>query len=308
MNKLKFILTAGIAATLTISCSTVDDILNGDSSSSSKVSTTTPSSSSGRNNSSSSSGGSSPSGGGTTETFTLVEREDLYFKYKGGNAYESCEGGNIIEHPYEKLVFYSIKNNVLDWTWTYDGYEGLEIGDTLNLKGTSNNLTGTWTRTKNKDASCELNTEFDSPFYSCKEGYDITKAVFNATNVVITRDECLTVSWVNGSVDYQGWKTKVVDCNTLEFSKGSDKITRKLTKTGEEMIYNGSSCKDIQPNKSQKELACATAWAQYSRAIAEGEDDSSLDYYYYNNISNDEYYPCLRELLPEDWWGDEGGD
>jgi len=305
MNKFKFILMASIAAILTLSCSFLDDDSKDNSSNSSGNKSSSSKDRPNGGDSSDSNNGSNSSGG-TTETYTLEKHEDLiYFRYKGGVSYESCEaGGDLVEYPYERLVFYSIDNNILNWTWTFSYDDDLIVGDTLNFKGTSNNLTGTWTRTKNKNASCELNDEFDFPFIDCKEGYDITKAVFTNDKVTITRDECRTDDAVNGAVDYRGWKTKVVNCNTIEYSKGSNKVTKKFTKNGEEMSYNGSEpCK--QPDKPTKQAACAAAYAKY---VAEGGDVDEWDsYYYYQNIG-DPYYSCLENTLPDDWWGyDEGG-
>jgi len=160
-----------------------------------------------------------------------------------------------------------------------------------------------------------LNDEFDSPFIYCRDGYDITKAVITATTVAITRDECETDGTLNGNVDSEGWTTKVVDCNTVEFSKGSDKITRKNTKTGYEWSYKGKTCKQkAQPDKNTKKAACRAAYLHYMEDVANGEEyyDYGWQYYYYQIYDDVLFDECIHETLPEDWWpedwSDEGGD
>jgi len=318
MNKLKTILAASIAAALTMSCSSVEDILNGDSSSSNGVagvssSETNPSSSSGGGNSSSGGGSSSSVGGsvgGTTETYTLLGSNESFFTYEKINDYDSCEEGGILKPGKDTLrIYYSIENNILTWEslWSYDN----DINDTLKFNGTSNNLIGIWTRTKDKNASCEKRNEEEYSYMYCKEDYDITKAVITAATVAITRDECLTDTEVNGKVDNEGWRTNVVDCNTVEYTKDSRKITRKLNKKiGDEMSYNGKPCKVSKPNENTRQSYCDIAWTLYKLDMAEGNDGYGLNGYYYNQLDNgDGYYDCLKETLPADWWPvDDGYD
>ncbi|GBU26218.1 hypothetical protein R83H12_02912 [Fibrobacteria bacterium R8-3-H12] len=70
----------------------------------------------------------------------------------------------IYEYIEENTVNYSINNNIL--TWKY-----IRKNDTLNFKGTSNELIGTWTRTKDK---YHLIEEYWKDYY-----YDILEKDFN---------------------------------------------------------------------------------------------------------------------------------
>jgi len=320
MNKLKFILTASIAAILTLSCGMLEDSKDDKSSDSSgdKVSS-----------SSKGNGGGSSSGSttGITKTYDLVDKTSDQFTYE--EKYDICTEGKFKPDSSEYTFNYSIKNNVLS-AYTYSEE------DTLNFKGTSNKLVGTWTRTKsscekvvydtycseyNYDACIDLEhicseyDEFDDcidygsyycydeEFYyddsnclkhdevsynHCKDGYDITKAVVTEENISITRNACPNDVYVNGNDIRNGWKIKVVDCNTYEISKGSDKITVKQDGEAETYTYKSKSCKYDAPSKDEKAAACASAWDRY-----QDED--------YMWILRQDFNDCLNDLLPEDY-------
>ncbi|GBU26220.1 hypothetical protein R83H12_02914 [Fibrobacteria bacterium R8-3-H12] len=300
MNKI--ILMAAIAAALTLSCNLPKDEED-DGETNGGVD-----GSSGSNNK----GSSSSKGGGTTETHDLVDLDDDYFSYLVKGTNDQCEEGGVlesIEWSYENTVYYSIDNNILTLKDNYSDE------DTLLFKGTSNDLIGTWTRTKDKAASCKEKTqrwcrEYDyetnqcldyeeETYYSCKENYDITKAVIAETTVQVTRDECRTDEIVNGS-SFEGtdWKEKAIDCNTVEIYKGSEKITWRETRTSEEISYKGKSCK-YSPSKSQKEAACREAWNKYHQTEEYWED-------YYWDILYEDYSDCLKRILPAEFFDDYG--
>jgi len=285
MNKLKFILAASLAATLTLSCT---DLGGGG----------------GEDPPSSSSDGGVPSGGGSsssvgsttgskTETYTLIENgsNGEYFSYSYSYEYDVCSEGRFEtrrSEPTERYQSYSIRSNTMTWGDESDAY----WGDTIQFKGTSNNLTGIWTRTR---SSCDLNNDpygGDDNLY-CKTNYDITKAVFTATTVAITQEECPTDIYTNGDIG-SGWTRRVVNCNTMEMSKGSDKITEKRTATSSEISYRGNSCK-WENTIAKKQTACRTAWDRYS--------DNDFEW-----VMNNDFQNCLVDLLPEEFFAGGGGD
>jgi len=269
MHKFKIIsLTAGIAATLTLSCSNGDDNTGG---------------------------GGSP----VTETYTLENKTATQFTYtEVEKDDERCSNGVLEEREYPRTIHYSIQNNIMTWQDEYAD----DDTDTLHLKGTSNELTGTWTRTKNKASSCRLYTEKycinwesggcndyeEETWYGCKEGYDITQAVFTETTLKITRDECWTDEVENGR-NYKGWIMKVIDCDATEYSKGSEKLTYRETRTTEVINYKGRSCSYQKPTKAQKQAACQKAW------------NENKDYWDILDEAKESYHNCLEGLLPPEF-------
>jgi len=305
MNKFKFILSASIAAVLTLSCSNndVDDPPpNGKISSSSRGVSGSSSSDADNNRSSSSSSNISSSsqktssssnenpseGYSETETYN-VEYDENNFKYTEVIKQDYCGEGGILEtddNSYENYINYSIEDSIM--VWEQPDYS------TLDFKGTLDDIMGTWTRTIDKATSCDYDEEYDY-YYYCNDGWNITKAVFTNETVSITRNICLTKDQYhyNGEEWWAAsdWTIKVVDCNTLEISDGSNKLTHKITKTGEEYSYKGSTCKYNEPSKTKKEAACKEAW------------NSDEDY---EDILRKDYYSCLKGLLPEVWGEGEG--
>jgi len=282
----KIILTAAIAAALTLSCAPAED----------EKEETNGNGGSGGNNS----GGNSS--GGTTETYTLTySDDDEYFTYLMPLEWDYCEEGGVLKtekDSYERDQYYSIDNKVMTWGDEFDIQYG---GDTLLFKGSSNEIKGTWTRKKgSKATSCRYDEDnYYDPGMYCKYGYDITKAVFTDSKVTITREECPTDYEVDVEDYENGWKSKVVNCNTIEISKGSDKITIKRTKTSEEVSYKGKSCKWSEPTKAQKQSACKKAWNEY-----QDEDE----YYSILRELNYAYNECLNNTLPEEFTGGDDYD
>ncbi len=322
MNKFKIILVASIAAALTLSCSILNDESKDDSSSSNNSGKKSSSSKDGPSggDSSDSNNGNNSGSGGATETYTLTEQDEERFSYFVPYEYSRCEesGLETTKDSIEMSLEYSIDNNIM--TWGDESNMWGELIDTLIFKGSSNELKGTWTRTRNKATSCYLEEYGYEPGMVCKRNYDITKVVFTDSKITFTRDECLTDTRIE--LDYgNGWKDKVVNCNTIEITKGSDKITKKITKTGEETSYKGQSCKFSEPTKAQKQTACKKAVNEYP-----GEDEygyPNYGYAYYDLLDKlyESYYDCLADILPEDFlendycdynpddsdcWGEEG--
>jgi len=313
MNRI--IITAAIATALIFSsCSTdVDDPPSKKKSSSSGMSSSSGRSSGG-GNSSSDDGSSSSRGGsnssGADKTYELADHDDESFTYLEEEREYSCEENGNLNFTIEtsdNTVYYSIEDQIMTWGNDYNLLEG----DTIQLKGSSDELKGTWTRTKSKDNSCTLKSDDDYSFswFECKNYYDITKAVITSSSVTITREVCDTDEAVNDS-EINGWKIKVVDCNTVEYSKGSYKVTEKSTETSEEVRYNSQTCK-LSYAETDKRAACKEAWDIYQE---EGADDISyLDYYYRTSIyrKEDAFDDCLKSKLPpeflEDFFDISGG-
>ncbi|MDR0515591.1 MAG: hypothetical protein LBH25_00930 [Fibromonadaceae bacterium] len=239
-----------------------------------------------------------------TEKFIIIESDDYSFAYADTGTANKCKEGGILEKEISGISVYeadySISNNTLAW-------EPRKIGrDTLNFKGTSSSLTGTWTRTKN--ASCKSSGDDDY-----NEHCSITKAVFTEKTLTLTHSVCPTDILTNGSEE-KGWKLKVVDCNAIELSKGSDKVTGKTFKTkygfSGEMVYKGKTCKFngriAQPSYADREKACKDAWNKVQRY--EEWDNNDLKWLYDESLkhnsdmaSYDNYVKCLCETLPKDF-------
>jgi len=281
MNKLKFILTACLAAALTLSCSQEDDE-SGDSSSS------------GGGNSSgevSSSSGGAPGSFITTEgPFDLVV--DAFagdFTYTNVYPDGMCSEGIYTEEPYSfnTVIRYQIENKTL--TWDYSNY-----GEEIYFNGQSNELFGTWTRTPNRDVDC-------SDEFGCKFDWDITKAEIANNTIKISRYNCPMQYWRTGEEWNYDWTVEVVDCNTLKISSGSDKVTYKVTKNGYEYTYGGKTCKYKNLSSfsfAEKKAACAEAWENF------GEDSDDFDWDYaedYDYVLNYSYYECIQDI-PESFF------
>jgi len=317
MNRI--IITAAIAAALAFSSCSTDDgepvkkksssSRGGSSSSSggnSSIGDGDSSSSIDGNSSSSSSRGDGSNSSGTSKTYSLADYDDEYFTYLEEEKLDYCDEGGILKFQIEtndNTVYYSIEDNILTWESDYSLFDG----DTIQFNGSSAELRGTWTRTKDKEASCELQ-EGDDLFswYECKSNYDITRAVFTSSTVTITRDVCETDGAVTDSEIY-GWKIKVVDCNTVEYSKGSNKITEKTTETSEEVKYNNQTCK-LSFAETDKRAACQDAWGKYQEEEEEEEDIDIdvLDYYYKDamELTQVAYDNCLKSKLPKEFLED----
>jgi len=332
-SKLVLAATFGLALAFTFSCSKdepiCDDVVccegngcpttggssssgGGGGSSSSEIGVSSSSS-----NGSSGSGANSGGGGLVTEVYTLESKTTNQFTFTVVDMEDQCKEGGILEtETYEEsnTINYSIDHNTMTFKIS-------EYSDTLLFKGTSNELLGTWTRTKNKTASCQLRTETyctmevcdeegcvctryeNESRYSCKAGYDITQAVFTPTTVAITRDECGTDTEVDGSIGEAGYTIKIIDCNTIELSKGSNKITIRESRNSAEVSYNGQSCKVEERNftKIQKQAACTTAWNEH-------QNEPYWEDYYYDILLGNDFEDCLKRILPAEFWHDDDED
>jgi len=268
MNKLKFLLTASIAAVLTISCASDDDettTLESSSSSSSEV---------GADISSSSGDGSFD-----TETTYGIFEGNGYFQYndaENDNEGECSEGKftPIDPTPSISTVNYEISNNILTWT-VFD--------DTIKFNGNSNSLTGAWTRSINRNADC-------NSAGACKRDYNIVKVVFANQTVNITRNNCPTQSYNTGDSWGAGWTVEVVDCSTLKIKKGTNTLTQKITETGYTYTFGATPPCTYQNLEIfsflDKRNACTEAYSTY------GNDD-------YERILNKDYYACMETFPTE---------
>jgi len=253
--------------------------IGGNSSSSGGANINNSSSSDVSGGGSSSSNGSGGIGNLVTETYTLDSWDDEQFTFIVVETGDRCmEGGRLQTKTDEfpNTINYSIANRKMTC------YMGYEDTDTLLFNGASNALMGTWTRTKNKAASCG--------YEYCKEGYDITKAVFTDTTIAITRDECLTDREEEWTED--GLTMKIIDCNTMEVSRGPDKVTVTETKTSSVVKYNGKSCEynEAALSRAQKQDACRAAWAEH-----QGEDHWEDNYY---ELLSKDFDACIDSILP----------
>jgi len=247
MNKLKFIILASIAAILTISCS--DDKDDEPSSNNVVIDNT------------------------STESYPLLENENGYFTYLATDKDEYCEEGQLKyeDYPSYITVNYSIANDTL--VWEAFGY----YADTLNFSGPSDSLLGTWTRTRSKN-SC--NDDWGP--YFCKEDYDITKLVFTDDSIKITREYCPTDEFIEGQIFSKGL-LHIVDCNTFELSRSSDKITvKKLGPDELTYSYNNKSCSNSY-SLDKKKAVCKQAYEESG---------------YYEGILKQEFSECMQENMP----------
>jgi hypothetical protein len=107
--------------------------------------------------------------------------------------------------------------------------------------GAGNGLEGAWTRSKNKEESCGLRSYLPGiEYYTCDQGYDIVKIVFTGTEIAITREVCDT-DRINDE-EFDGNTVKVIDCDKVEYSKGTEKIIMDRSEPDTKYTYNGSTC------------------------------------------------------------------
>jgi len=281
MNKLKLILTVSIAVALTLSCQLPKDENDDDGD---------DGSSSSRKGSSSGGNKSSSSSGGDVEIYKLVEVTDEYFTYKEESKYDWCEEGGVMEereYIIDHEVHYQIGNKTLSW------YSYSDLIEPFNFKGTSSELIGsTWTKEKGKGEDfC-----WPSGYYvECVDGYDYTKVVLTDTTVAITRKYCPTdVYEINSYYEEEyGVVEKILDCNTVEQTKGTDKITRTETKNGLSFKYKNITCTyEYNPPLSQKKNACKDAWD----TVEENGDEPYYVSSYYNDILYKKYNECMKSI------------
>lgn len=230
-----------------------------------------------------------------TKTYNL-EKGQGYFEYY--NKYEdwSCAKGGILYKDSTREgdeIDYSIDNNIMIWE---------NYGDTIQFSGNSNELSGTWTRTRNSEAPCEMkNDEYDGPYYDCKAYWQVTKLEFTETTVTITNDYCLAEEMV-GIFTLPNAETKIIDCNNIEVSKGSEKFTVKIIPTSEDIvftyIYKDKSCSfNEKLSKAEYESICKKYWDKYGEYGYNG-------YWYEYDFKNEDIRECA-EILPKNVFGNE---
>ncbi|MDR2731852.1 MAG: hypothetical protein LBB36_01375 [Fibromonadaceae bacterium] len=200
------------------------------------------------------------------------------------NKWQDCmEGGVTVNWRayFPGEMSYSIDNNILvlqdDW-WSWPN-------DTLNFTGTSDNLIGTWTRTKNA-------------------GYEIVKAEFTEDTLKFTYDYCITDREVDEAWEWNGWKNRIINCNSFEMYKGTEKIIARampsnsgtLSPISVNYIYNGKSCignQDYDDIQYQYQKACEAAWGVIQEKGLEENYWGILDNIY-RDFLNKDFYDCLK--------------
>jgi len=347
------------------------------------------SSSAGTNPGTSSAGGNvNLSATSITTNYILTKKSARKVSYADAEPVYSCTTGGVLKQDTLTVndFIYSINNNTLTWSRELPSYDD----DSLHFNGASNNLIGTWTRTKDKNSSCKerraqwcseanaicveevnmecvnyevdyddpnffdcvlnycpigntcktndvveacglectmwrtqcndyeyncLKYETEDPYYTCKNGYDITKAVITENTISITRDVCNTDEIKNGEEYFFGWRERVVDCDTYEIYKENDIITMKESENGQEISYKGKSCKASynydNPFKSQTKVAAACSQAWNNR---KDEDLWIQDFYdtVYDDLDKEwdrvsaSYQACVKTLnLPAELMGND---
>jgi hypothetical protein len=232
-------------------------------------------------------GGSTPGGGKiVTEVYAIKEiRPDfIIVEYPD---YECTEEG-LKERASSWLMrgfYYSVNNNVLTFG---------RSGSNVKFNGTSNDIIGTWTRSKNKAAHCkDYYDEYDDEYdYECEDGYDITKFVVTAQTVTATRDMCPTDIFKNGE-NKDGYTIRVTNCFTATISNGVNtlKMEFDLNKMSQKVTYNGKSCETkLRPTEAERRTAC-------NKAINSCRNNSSSDCLidaYHDNLDNSACYDNLN--------------
>ena len=267
------------------------------------------------NGSSSSVGGGSSSGGSggesmeIIEVYTIIEKGDDYIEYEETQDVYSCNEGVIFAKRtahYIETLNYSIENNIM--SVKVNGIDDYDEQDSINFIGKSNELNGTWTRTRNKETSCEEVKTFGDVYYECKEDWDLTKLEITDDNIKFTTKICPTE---DGSVNEDelpdGWKSTIIDCNSIQLSKGSEKMTVKITGTGMEnsmsLSYEDESCtmgvESLEKRIETNGAACKKAWDEHG-----GEKDwqEYMEGYVEEYMEEDfmKFGLCLSKILPED--------
>ncbi|MDR3001959.1 MAG: hypothetical protein LBU89_11935 [Fibromonadaceae bacterium] len=251
---------------------------------------------------------------GYSRIYTLKDVEENSFIFVTKEDYYYCEesGLEVEEDIYEEQAEYSIDNRVLTVRWD-------EWSDTeYNFNGNQNVLTGTWTRNKNKDAHCkEVYDRYDDEYYTeCSDYYEVTKAVFTPNTLTLTYDFCIADE-IRSNREYRGWAIKAVDCKTLEYSKGTQKMTLTFINPGsygadQKATYNGKTCFWSREHPhSDRTSACQKANIKFQQ---EKTKNNNLSYWcresYYYDFLEEDFEKCLKNNgFPEDFLGnndDEG--
>ncbi|MDR1760094.1 MAG: hypothetical protein LBR60_06175 [Fibrobacter sp.] len=212
----------------------------------------------------------------TDSSFVRIE-EDIYYRCdeKTGELTEELE-------TYSTSTPYSISNGVLSLLW--DKYDST----LLHFNGSSESLTGSWTRSKNKDIDCKLEyDEYDGEYYMyCNYGWETIKAVFTQNTLTVTQNICLLDDGNININENNGWKPNIVDCNTASITKNNKKITVTLDLKNQAFTYkyNGKSCTfNEMTTVADRTAACKTAaetnqeYGDIMNSINEKREESVLE-------------------------------
>jgi len=232
-----------------------------------------------------------------TEIYALKDVTDNSFTYTrvdtiSGSDY--CGVFGVLKRKaeiYDETANYTINNGILVW----EDYQ-------LKFNGTSNNLTGIWTRELEKSGY----------FYGA---HNITKAEFTDNELKITYDYCAPDRMLlrYGEDRGNGWKIRNVNCETYEIYKGNDVITVK-EESRLDVLYNvsitykGKTCSG--PTLAQSEKACSDAWKEFLQVenitdptalaieVLEGLLEIYLGEYLYKEQAEREFAECLVNTIP----------
>jgi len=171
----------------------------------------------------------------TQSSFTQVQPFSAYYCLK-----------SILE---EEKVSYSKNDTTLSF-W------GLEFN------GNSTSITGTWTR-EAYSAICEDDEQ-------CNDHNKISKAVFTQNSVIYTN--CLDTNEFGFLQISEKVKRKRIDCHTIEYSNGTEKVIVKSYPDHIESAYNGSICRSLDLNLDK---ACTEIIDLMKK---DGIDENSEDY------------------------------
>jgi hypothetical protein len=224
-----------------------------------------PSSSSGTDLSSSSNGGEDGISEGRIYTYGIEGiTESLFITLD-----ESCFSIS------PKIISYSINNKVLS-------LGGVEFN------GNSDFLIGTWTR-EPFSAVCEDDDD-------CNDYNKISKAVFTQNSLTYT--SC--IGRIGEYEDDDGEITKIIDCGTLESTRGTETGIVKYSGTEISLTYNGKTCKlPMQYSVSEIRKACTEA---HDKAEAEGNNDRHTIEVYYSEILNKDIIKCHEDNNFPQWF------
>jgi hypothetical protein len=243
-----------------------------------------------------------------THVITEMNQSNGTFTYTIESEWHSCGEGGVSSIDIESSDMtsaYSISNNVLAF-WRHA--EDKDDNDSLHFNGTSNSIFGTWTRTKNEPAPCGMReykwcsgyidgkcAKYETEeYWDCKYGYNIVKAEIFQNTFKVTANVCLGDE-VSGAEE-NGIRSNVIDCNTIEALKGSEKITLKFEWSGRtkpsfaNYTYNGKTCKNkVIYTHEDMIKACAEAWTKYN------------DEEYYWDILDADFKDCIESNNFPSW-------
>jgi len=193
--------------------------------------------------------------------------------------YDCNEDGTFEIGTEDEVVSYSITGNTLS-------LRGREF------TGNSTSLIGTWTRQPYPTCSSRCS--------SVSDGY--SKVVFTQNSITYTN--CMGKA--GDEFDMNTYKIKVIDCNTWEYSKESEKVTMKVSGTKGTatykvtITYNGETCIYLYPSETQMRSACTEA---YNKATAEGyTGGGDLVYDYYRKTIDKDLSKCFEDKGIPQWF------